>query len=384
MPALGSDIRVHQLPVAAASKEELADKVPALASALAAHPDYQRCDVVWAHYWISALAALQASELLGQPPAHRHPQMPPVSPRECAPLLAVSFHTIAAVKERDSVGHTEPSERIRAEQKIARSADVIVANTDSEASDIQTLLGAPPSRVVVASPGVNLSVFTPGDRHEARRKIGQQDADLIVLCIGRMQYIKGTDIAIDACARLRDVDPQLASRVFLEMLGAGSGGPATSVFEDLAATAGVDLTIREPVPAPQLANWYRAADVVMVPSRSESFGFAAAEAQASGACVLAAAVGGLPSVVDDGVTGELVRSADPDDWALRLQQLLLHPELRAELRQRASGAAQRYRWSTCVDRVLGALERTCAKPVAAPQPSGSGTPRNTTTKEIAS
>lgn len=333
-------VRIHQLPVRATGKDDLAGRIGDVSEALASHSVYASCEAAWAHYWISGAVALAANESLAAPPP-----------------LAVSFHTIAAVKERDTPGHIESAARLRNERDIAARADVLVANTQSEAHDITTFLRAPSSRVLVARPGVDLAVYTPGSKAAARQAIGRADADLMVLGVGRMQFVKGTDIAIDAIARLQASDPHLARRVELDFLGAGSGGPSTDAFLELAEAAGIreQLTIRPPVPARELANWYRAADVVIVPSRSESFGFAAAEAQASGACVLASAVGGLNTVIDDGTTGVLVYETDSTQWARELGDLLRDPDRRDALGAAGHRAAQRYVWDECTITVLNAL-----------------------------
>ncbi|WAL39997.1 glycosyltransferase [Brevibacterium sp. BRM-1] len=363
---LGPGIRLHRLASTAGDKEALAADLPRLAAQLAAHPAYGDCDAVWAHYWISGLAALEARALA--PGAQPVAVGTAARPGTVAPApLAVSFHTLAAVKERDTAGHREPARRLAAEARLAREADLLVANTAAEARDLEGLLGAARRRTVIAPPGVDREVFRPGPVQAARTAIGRADADLMVLCVGRMQHVKGTDLAIEALARLRARDPQLAARVELDMLGAGSGGPDTAAFERLAQATGVagQLTVRAPVPAPVLADWYRAADIVIVPSRSESFGFAAAEAQAAGACVLASAVGGLVSVVDDGTTGRLVAQAEPEAWARELESLLRRPAERARLGAAAHRAAQRFDWGTCVQRVLDALATATAAAAAA-------------------
>lgn len=332
---LGPRIRVHLLSTRAETKDELADDIDRLAGQLSEHSDYRAADFVWAHYWISADAALRAQ------------------PRK---KTAVSFHTIAAVKERDFPGHREPSQRLEAERRIAQTADIIVANTPAEAEDARELLGAASDRVLTVPPGVRTDVFTPGDQVQARRRVGA-DADLLVLGVGRMQRVKGTDLAIEALASLRSVRPDLAARTRMVQLGAVSGDAHASVYAELAGRLGVadSLKVREPVPAEELADWYRAADVVIVPSRSESFGFVAAEASAAGRTVLASRVGGLEVIVDSGTTGVLLEGRDHRSWAEALARLLDDAQLRERLGQAARERVQRFTWQACAEKVMAAL-----------------------------
>ena len=339
---LAPGIRLHQLVTAARDKNGLSAEVADLARAIAAHPAYSGAGLIWAHYWISGLVGLA---LAGGDRAAGVP----AADGSAARVLAVSFHTIAAVKDRDTGEAREPEERRRAEERIAAGADLLVANTGAEAEDLRGLLGADPARVVVAMPGVDLAIFAPGPQHAARRAVGAASADLLLLYVGRMQHVKGTDTAIEA----------LAARTRLVMLGAASGEDtdvAELVHRIDAARLDDRVRIRPPVPAAELADWYRAADVVLVPSRSESFGFAAAEAQACGAPVIASAVGGLSHVVEAGRTGLLVAEDDPLTWAEGIEALLLDPAARARMGVEAARRAQAFDWRTCVRTVLAAAD----------------------------
>ncbi|GAA4283145.1 D-inositol-3-phosphate glycosyltransferase [Brevibacterium daeguense] len=336
---LAPGVRLHQLTVPAEDKDELAEVVAELAAEIAVHPALTEIDLVWAHYWISGAVAL---ELRAQTP------------------LAISFHTIAEVKDRDTGRQSEPAERVSAERAIAAAADILVANTSQEAADLQQLLGAAGERIVVAPPGVDHEIFTPGPMQLARRAVGEESADLLLLYVGRMQHVKGTDTAIDGFAALRRLDPVLAARTRLVMLGAASGHDADdAAFTERIGRAGLadQVEILPPVPAETLVQWYRAADVVLVPSRSESFGFAAAEAAAVGVPVVASAVGGLEYIVEAGVTGLLVAEDDPLTWARALEILLPDPALRARMGESAHRRAQRFDWHQCVAAVVAAAER---------------------------
>jgi D-inositol-3-phosphate glycosyltransferase len=116
---------------------------------------------------------------------------------------------------------------------------------------------------------------------------------------------------------------------------------------ELAAGLGISDAVRflPPQPGDALADLYRAADLVAVPSYNESFGLVALEAQACGTPVVAAAVGGLVTAVRDGVSGVLVDGHDPVDWAHAIGRLLRAPGERARLAQGAVAHARNFSWN---------------------------------------
>ena len=379
-------ITLHHLPVGATTKDELADAIDELGELLAAHPDFRAADFVWAHYWISAEAALRArgialdtdidtntdigtdersASAVGQDRPRRAP-------------IAVSMHTIGAVKNRDSETSHERPQRLEAEERIAAGADLLVAATPAERRDLVTELHADPDSVVVARPGVDHGLYAPDSQSEARERLGFAANEAIVLYVGRMQFIKGTDVAVDALAELRERNPHLASRTRGILLGAASGAgvetgggavrPSSTYLQELTAAIANEpsVEIRPPVPSHVLVDYYRAADVLIVPSRSESFGLVAAEAAASGLPAIASAVGGLPEIVEHGHSGLLIADHNPHHWATAIETLLIDTDLRAELAGHAVDRAERFDWGRTVAAVLDALPETSG---AASRPS---------------
>ena len=379
-------ITLHHLPVGATTKDELADAIDELGELLAAHPDFRAADFVWAHYWISAEAALRArgialdtdidtntdigtdersASAVGQDRPRRAP-------------IAVSMHTIGAVKNRDSETSHERPQRLEAEERIAAGADLLVAATPAERRDLVTELHADPDSVVVARPGVDHGLYAPDSQSEARERLGFVVNEAIVLYVGRMQFIKGTDVAVDALAELRERNPHLASRTRGILLGAASGAgveagggavrPSSTYLQELPAAIANEpsVEIRPPVPSHVLVDYYRAADVLIVPSRSESFGLVAAEAAASGLPAIASAVGGLPEIVEHGHSGLLIADHNPHHWATAIETLLIDTDLRAELAGHAVDRAERFDWGRTVAAVLDALPETSG---AASRPS---------------
>lgn len=309
--------------------------------ALAVMEDPESFDLVHSHYWLSGQIGLVAAERLSIPLVH-------------------SMHTMGRVKNLSLAAgdRAESSARISAESEIVRLADRLVANTAQERDELVGLYGADAARVDIMHPGVDLEVFTPTDRDEARERLGVPAGDRIVLFAGRLQPHKGPDIAIEAVAQL---DPDV--RLVIVGGPSGTGTEHPEALAELVADLGIAdrVTFVPPVGQRRLADWYAVADVVCVPSHSESFGLVAVEAQACGTPVVAAGVGGLTTAVVDGVTGILVRSHDPADYARALGALLNDPVLRSAMGAKATTHASEFSWETTVDRLLVTYEQAAAR-----------------------
>jgi D-inositol-3-phosphate glycosyltransferase len=403
-------ITLHHLPVAAKTKDELADAIDDLAQLLIDHPEFRAAEFIWSHYWISAEVALRAREIAAESVRSsfetERGSAPiagtvPMANAGRAPMaeyvpIAVSMHTIGAVKNRDSETSHERPQRLHAEERIAAEADLLVAGTPVERRDLIGELGAEPDAVIIARPGVDHTLYRPGDKAAARQRLGFDTDEAIVLYVGRMQFIKGTDVAVDALAELRERDPHLASRTRGILLGAASGSDtgtssgggstggaapraaaaaergtlssnsSSSYLRDLttAISAEPSVEVRLPVPAHVLADYYRAADVLIVPSRSESFGLVAAEAAATGLPAIASAVGGLPEIVEHGHSGLLIADHNPRHWATAIETMLRDGELRTELGAHAIERAERFDWGRTVAAVLDALPEAFAEAVS--------------------
>jgi len=282
-------------------------------------------DVVHANYWLSGLVAHRVKHEL---------ELPFVS----------TFHTLARVKAEG--GDPEPAWRERAEAEIINCADAICVSCTEEESQFRRLYGNPQGRIEVVAPGVEHAFFAPGDRGGARRAL-DLPAGPLLLFVGRLQPL---NVAVRALAELRRSD------ALLLVVGGASGlegGSEVARIMSLIDQLGVRDQVRfvEPQPHHILSTYYRAADVVVVPSRSESFGLVALEAAACGTPVVASAVGGLLTLVDDGLTGYLVAGRDPSHFAQRIASILNDPALAASMSVRAAERARRYTWSFAAARL---------------------------------
>jgi D-inositol-3-phosphate glycosyltransferase len=297
-------------------------------------------DLLHAHYWLSGQVAAVAAERWGVP-------------------LIQSMHTLGKVKNLALAAGdcAEPAARIRGEGEVVAAADRLVANTAEEARQLIDLYGADPWRVETVSPGVDLSVFRPGPAAAARRRLGLPADATVLVFAGRIQPLKGPDVVLRAAAELLRSRPALADRLVVVIVGGPSGSEvgAPGRLDGLAAALGVSDCVRLEPPCPQreLADWYRAATMVLVPSHSESFGLVALEAQACGTPVVAAAVGGLRTAVRNGFSGVLVDGHDPVTWARVLSGLIGAPGRLAELSRGALTHASAFDWPATADRLVG-------------------------------
>ncbi|GAA3278168.1 D-inositol-3-phosphate glycosyltransferase [Streptomyces lavendulae subsp. grasserius] len=336
---LAPGVRVRHLeagPRAALAKEDM----PALVVpfSLALLKEERRYDLVHSHYWLSGQAGRIAAAGWRIPLVH-------------------TAHTLARVKNAALAdGDTpEPELRVRGEHQVVGSADRLIANTGDEARALRELYGARASRTEIVRPGVDLRTFAPGrGRAAARARLGLPADAFVPLYAGRIQPLKGPDVMVRAIARLLADAPGLRERTLVAVVGGDSGaGPRGDAWE-LARELGVSDVLRHhpPVPQRELADWYRAADVLLVPSRSESFGLVALEAQACGTPVLASAVGGLPTAVRDRVTGVLVHGNDPVEYARRLRWFAEHPTAGAAMGEAAVRHARAMSWRAAAARTL--------------------------------
>lgn len=299
-----------------------------------------RYDLVHGHYWLSGQVGAVAKERWGVP-------------------LVQSMHTLGRVKNSAlAVGDAaEPDTRIRGEAEVIASADRIVANTSAEAQDLIRLYDADPSRVIAVSPGVDLAVFRPGSQRYARWRLGLPQHAIVLMFAGRVQPLKAPDVLLRAAARLVGDHPWLSDRLVVAFVGgpSGTGRNDPDSLAELAAELGIARNVRLEPPCPQsdLADWYRAATLVVVPSYSESFGLVAVEAQACGTPVVAAAAGGLRTAVRDGVSGVLVDGHNPDGYARAIWPLITDSGKLAKLSRGARQHASGFGWSVTVDQLLG-------------------------------
>lgn len=295
-------------------------------------------DAVHSHYWLSGQVGWLARERWGVPLIH-------------------SAHTLAKVKNAllADGDAPEPRARVIGEEQVVAEADRLVASTDEEAADLITRYGADPERVRTVAPGVDLTTFRPGNRTGARYRLGLRNAPTL-LFVGRIQPLKAPDVLLHAAARLLPAHPDLQ----VVVVGSPSGSDP-QWLPSLAHRLRLPVTFVPTADRKVVADYYRAADLTVVPSYNESFGLVALESQACATPVAAAAVGGLRTAVADGSSGVLVAGHRVEDWARALDALLRDHPRRAALAAGARRHALGFSW-----------ERTAAGLIAAYQDAAAG------------
>lgn len=319
-------------------KEGLPGVIDEFTDRLVRHLSVEPVDAVHAHYWLSGVVGHRLKHRFDVP-------------------LGVTFHTLGRVKV--SGGDWEPPSRIRAEDEVIGCADVVFASGQVEADQLRLLYGVDDERLEILTPGVDLAFFSPGQRWAARRAVDLDDHP-VVLFVGRIQPLKGVELAVEAMARLGNTDAVLV------IVGGPSGPDGESTLAEVQnRVAALGLTDRvrfvEPQPHHLLSTYYRAADVCVVPSRSESFGLVALEAAACGTPVVAANVGGLRNNVVDGETGLLIDGRDPGEFADAIEAILGDPLLGLRLGAHGAARAREHSWGATATRAVGVFDRLGAR-----------------------
>lgn len=340
-------LRVHNVPagpLAALDKDELFEYVDEFTENVIARIQIDRSlkpDVVHSNYWISGLVGHKLKHFYQVP-------------------MITTFHTIEAIK---AIGRTVPDDRVSeafrmdAEDQIAGCSDFVLASCDQEALDIQRYLGLAPERIAVVPLGVEHAYFAPGDMAMARSAMELPQNDPISLYVGRIQPLKGLATAFEAFSCTLGDFPN--SRFVVV------GGPSGHLGEveldycfDMARSKGFEDKIiwRQPEPHIRLASYYRAANLVVVPSRTESFGLVALEAMASGTPVVASSVGGLKSLISHGRTGLLAPVRNGGVFANLMLELLSTRERSSMIARNALMQARTYSWKEAAERALSVVE----------------------------
>jgi D-inositol-3-phosphate glycosyltransferase len=334
------------------SKEELPSQLGALTSAFM---NYQKqlpndyYSLLHSHYWISGQLGWMVSERTGIPLIH-------------------TMHTTAKVKNLNLADDEKPEPQTRAigEEQVVKASTGLIANTDAEAASLVSLYDACPDNVFVVAPGVDLQRFSPGiGKAAARVKLNIAPDAIMLTFVGRIQPHKGPDVLLRAAAEMVTHSPHLRAKLAVVIMG-GASGSGVNELEKLKVLAKFlkieDVThFVDPVSRQELPNWYRASDLVCVPSYSESFGLVALEAQSCGTPVVATAIGGLRTAVSDGISGSLVDGHDPKAWSAVISRLIAEPQRRLLLSMGAVEHASHFGWENTARKTLDVYDWALTK-----------------------
>ena len=335
------------------SKEELPSQLGALTSSFM---NYQKqlpndyYSLLHSHYWISGQLGWMVSERTGIPLIH-------------------TMHTTAKVKNLNLADDEKPEPQTRAigEEQVVKASTGLIANTDAEAASLVSLYDACPDNVFVVAPGVDLQTFSQGSgKSAARIKLNIAPDAIMLTFVGRIQPHKGPDVLLRAVAEMVTHSPHLKAKLAVVIMG-GASGSGLNELDKLKVLAKFlkieDVThFVAPVKRDELANWYRASDLVCVPSYSESFGLVALEAQACGTPVVATAIGGLRTAVSDGISGSLVDGHDPKAWSAVISRLIAEPQRRLLLSMGAVVHASHFGWENTAHKTLEVYDWALSQP----------------------
>jgi D-inositol-3-phosphate glycosyltransferase len=333
-------------------KEDLPSQLGALTSAFMQHHknlpnDYY--SLIHSHYWISGQLGWMISERTNTPLIH-------------------TMHTTAKVKNLNLAKGEKPEPQIRAvgEEQVVAVATGLIANTDAEAASLVSLYAACPDNVFVVAPGVDLKTYNPADGKVCARTRLDIAPDAIMLTfVGRIQPHKGPDLLLRSAAQMLDHTPYLRSQLAVVIIGGTSGAGVDELdnLKGLAKFLKIEDVVHfiSPVAHSSLADWYRASDLVCIPSYSESFGLVALEAQACGTPIVATAIGGLRTAVSDGISGSLVDGHDPKAWSAVISRLVAEPQRRVLLSMGAIEHASHFGWENTARKTLEVYDWALSK-----------------------
>jgi len=303
----------------------------------------RRYDIIHSHYWLSGLAAIGLRSSWDVPVAHM-------------------FHTLGHLKNRVALRPEErvSETRIDSEGLVMRSADRLVAASPLEKVQMATLYGADLCRAEVIPPGVDLELFYPREREEAKAHLGLCPEQHVVMFVGRIEPLKGVDTLLRAMASVTRQLPRWKDELCVAIIGGDADVPPEKLdaemsrLQQLRTELGIEelVTFLGARTQEALPDYYSAADVVVMPSHYESFGMVALEAMACGTPVIASRVGGLAYTVLHGVTGLHVPERDPEALAQEIIRLVQDPALQERMGREAQRVAQCYGWPTIADRIV--------------------------------
>ncbi|MFN8472465.1 MAG: glycosyltransferase [Anaerolineae bacterium] len=359
-------VRIVNLAVGPAEfmlKDNLWPLMPAFRDALLQFMlrDGARYDVVHGNFWMSGWVAARLRKRLG------------------IPALQI-FHALGKTKQRhQGTADTSPEDRIAVEMGIIRDVDRLIAQCPSEQAELIHDYGASLTKVAVIPSAVNIERFRPVPRDEARRRIGLDTDDLVVVYVGRMLPRKDVRNLVRAMALLVQ---RSALPVTLLLVGGetADGDPQKTPELGVLRRMVDELGIRDRVrfvgkrQPDELRYYYSAGDVAVTTPWYEPFGLTPLEAQACGRPVIGSDVGGITFTIRNGRTGFLVPPRSPEALADRLEFMLSQPALMAQMGEAARKRVEReFTWSTVAERTAALYQSLIANPRPrvrpAPQPA---------------
>jgi D-inositol-3-phosphate glycosyltransferase len=286
-------------------------------------------DIIHSHYWLSGRMGTWAQNAWNRP-------------------HVVTFHTLGELKNRVGSDSREPESRIANEKKLVNTCHRLVVQTERERDNLIRYYGASEEKIGVVPCGVNLKLFRPEQKQLARKRLGFEQDDTILLYVGRFEPLKGLDILLEAMAYLKNSNQ-------LRLVIVGGDGENNPGYQKLRQkTYELDISDKclftGPIEQKNLPPYYNAANALVIPSRYESFGLVGLEALACGRPVISTPVGAMEELLREARAVRVVTSPSPQKLAGEIQSLIadrsLHPA--DEIRESVLG----YNWSMVADAII--------------------------------
>ncbi len=294
-------------------------------------------DVLFSHYWLSGYLGNYVRMWWKVP-------------------HVLMFHTLGAVKNASGSGDDDTDLRIVTEQEVIRDGQRIIASTPREKNDLVKFYGADPVKIGVVPCGVNMETFRPV---ESAVWPGTDDDVVRLLFVGRIDPIKGIDRLLKALPLVRSEKP-------VRLLIIGGDEPdlfaleyLRTLVEELGIVGRVEF--RKRVPQEQLAAYYSAADLCIVPSYYESFGLVSLESLACGTPVVANDVGQMRSIISQGINGYVTPDNRPETLAEHISLALSRFGRGTTDIQAVRSSVGEYTWSAVAEGIVRELRTALAR-----------------------
>ena len=304
---------------------------------------------VSSHYFLSGIVGVDIKKKFGIP-------------------LLMTFHTLGLMKNlvARSEEERESIERIKTELQLVQEADQIIATGKTDAQYIQSLYNGDPEKIYILTPGVDLDLFKPSDKKEARKSIGAPLDEKLILFVGRVEPLKGIDVLLYSLKILLDNHPQLKVNVWI--VGGDISQPVDMWPKELKKLSEIRdvLTISTSVKfvgrkeQEELPLYYNAADLLVMPSHYESFGITAVESMACAVPVITTDVTGVSNLIDEKHSILITSANNPIRLAERIATLLCDEEKYKKVSQSLRENVSDLSWDSAADQFIG-LCKSCSR-----------------------
>lgn len=317
------------------SKENLLNHVPEFSNNLYDFIKKEKIsyDKISAHYFLSGLIGLELKKKIKVP-------------------LIMTFHTLALMKNLVARNEDEKGDlqRIRSELLLMEQADKIIATSESDLEYIHTLYNCPLKKIALLSPGVNLALFRPINKIKAKKFIGANLNQKLILFVGRIDPVKGIDVLLYTIKILVQKHPHPS--ISLWIVGGNNidykkdWSKELKRLEEIRQLLGITAYVKfiGKKEREELPFYYNAAEIVLMPSHYESFGQAALEAMACGTPIIITDITGVSGLLDKEHNALLISASNPIGLAKKIRHLLTDAKVHKKMSQEVFKKVQNLSW----------------------------------------